>query len=84
MFDAAARAISAMVSCADRAEGRLLPPLQNIREVSFAVALATAKQARDDGLGVRESDERLAKLIREAMWEPRYYPYRLGRPDHSW
>jgi malate dehydrogenase (oxaloacetate-decarboxylating) len=84
MFDAAARAISAMVSSTDRKEGRLLPPLQNIREVSFAVALATAKQARDDGLGVRESDERLAKLIREAMWEPRYYPYRLGQPDQSW
>ena len=84
MFHAASRAISAMVSSAERAEGRLLPPLKDIREVSFAVALATAKQARDDGLGIRESDERLAALIRAAMWKPRYYPYRLGRPDHSW
>jgi malate dehydrogenase (oxaloacetate-decarboxylating) len=50
--------------------------LNDIRKVSYAVALAVARQAREDGLGILESDERLAGLIASAMWEPRYYPYR--------
>ncbi|MGB5106623.1 MAG: NAD-dependent malic enzyme [Candidatus Zixiibacteriota bacterium] len=76
MFYAATCAISDMVSRDLRAKGRLLPPLSNIREVSFAVALAVAKQAREDGIGMAVTDERLADLIRSAMWTPRYYPYR--------
>ena len=76
MFHAASCAISDTVSAEQRSEGMLLPPLNDIRKVSFAVALAVARQAREDGLGILESDERLAGLITSAMWEPRYYPYR--------
>jgi len=79
MFHAASAAVSGLVTDAQRRDGLLLPPLADIRNVSFAVAWAVAKQARDDGIGMMESDERLAELIRNAMWTPRYYPYRLRR-----
>jgi malate dehydrogenase (oxaloacetate-decarboxylating) len=76
MFHAASRAVSDMVTPELRAKGQLLPSLDNIRHVSFTVALAVAKQAREEGLGMIATDERLAELIRNAMWEPHYYPYR--------
>ncbi len=76
MFHAASVALSNMVSMQDLESGRLLPSLKNIREVSFVVALAVARQARDDAIGMHVSDERLESLIRDAMWVPRYYPYR--------
>lgn len=79
MFHAASCAISNMVSTSERESGQLLPPLSDIRSVSFEVAWAVAKQAREDGIGMVESDNRLADLIRAAMWEPRYYPYRSKR-----
>jgi len=76
MFHAASCALSSMVTPEQREKGMLLPSLEHIREVSFTVAMAVAKQARDEGFGIRESDERLEILIRAAMWEPHYYPYR--------
>jgi len=79
MFAAASRAVSEMVSASHMENGELLPPLSNVREVSFQVAYTVAKQARDEGIGLIASDERLAELIRSAMWIPRYYPYRYSR-----
>ncbi|HEY3293996.1 MAG TPA: NAD-dependent malic enzyme [bacterium] len=79
MFHAASCAISKMVSPEQRENGMLLPSLKHIRQVSFEVAMAVARQAREEGLGIRESDERLEHLIHAAMWEPHYYPYR-SRP----
>ncbi len=81
MFHAATCAISDMVTADQRAKGALLPPLKNTREVSFTVAMAVAKQAREDGLGMITSDEHLAELIRGAMWDPHYYPYRYTSMD---
>jgi len=81
MFHAASCAVSSMVTAEQRAKGMLLPELTNIRDVSFTVALAVAKQAREDGYGMIASDEHLAKLIRDAMWEPHYYPYRRVKLD---
>ena len=77
MFHAGSCAISDLVTAADRERGLLLPSLKDIRNVSFHVGLAVARRAREDGFGIYESDERLGLLLRHAMWEPRYYPYRL-------
>jgi malate dehydrogenase (oxaloacetate-decarboxylating) len=54
----------------------LLPDIKDIRKVSENVAIAVAQEARDSGLGVRLSDEKLSELIKNAMWQPRYLPYR--------
>ncbi len=79
MFQAASRAISEMVTPQQLQDGELLPPLADIRKVSFQVALAVAKQARAEGIGMQVPDDRLASLIYAAMWEPHYYPYRYAR-----
>jgi malate dehydrogenase (oxaloacetate-decarboxylating) len=78
MFTASAKALSAMITKADEEQGLLLPPMNNIREVSFQVALAVAKEARDAGLGRLLSDDELAALIRQAQWQPKFYSYRAG------
>jgi malate dehydrogenase (oxaloacetate-decarboxylating) len=79
MFAAASRAISDMVTASQMEDGELLPPLSNVREVSFQVAVAVARQARDEGIGLIASDDRLSQLVKSAMWVPRYYPYRYSK-----
>ena len=79
MFAAASRAISEMVTDSQRQDGYLLPSLNDVRGASYYVALAVAKQAREEGIGLLASDERLAELIKNAMWVPRYYPYRYSK-----
>lgn len=76
MFHAASTALSEMVTAEELERGQLLPSLSDIRKVSFTVAMAVAKQARSEGIGVQISDDRLAQLLTTAMWEPHYYPYR--------
>lgn len=80
MFMAASKALSDQVSEKDLKAGQMLPPIQDIREVSAQVALAVAKQARETGLGVRADDETLLKMIHNAMWTPKYLPYRYVKP----
>ena len=80
MFVAAAKALSDLVTDAERDQGRLLPAMENIREVSARVAAAVAVEARDAGLGRLLSDEELGQVIRAAQWEPRFVQYRSGTP----
>jgi len=78
MFLAASKALSAMVTPEQEAQGVLLPPMKDIREVSFTVAMAVAKEARDSGLGRLLDDKELEKVVRKAQWEPCFNPYRPG------
>ena len=78
MFFAASKAISNLVTEEQRAQGMLLPDMDNIREVSAQVALAVAIEARESGLGRRLSDDELRSVIQRAQWHPRYLPYRPG------
>jgi malate dehydrogenase (oxaloacetate-decarboxylating) len=74
MFLAASRAVSALAR-----DGRLLPDLEDIRDVSAHVAKAVACEARDAGLARRLSDEEYEHAVRRAQWQPRYYSLRAGR-----
>jgi len=56
----------------------MLPEMERIREVSAAVALAVAKEARDSGLGRLLDDAQLAKTIAKAQWDPHFVPYHPG------
>ncbi|MEI6666539.1 MAG: NAD-dependent malic enzyme [Acidobacteriota bacterium] len=80
MFFAGSRALSAMVTPAQEARGCLLPPMDDIRAVSREVAKAVAIEARDSGLGRLMDDDQIAEVVARAQWEPRYAPYRPGRP----
>ncbi len=79
MFTAASKALSGLVTPDQAERGYLLPETRDIRKVSFEVALAVAKEARDAGLGRLLDDEQLARVIRKAQWEPHFYPYRAGK-----
>ncbi|MGH7099281.1 MAG: NAD-dependent malic enzyme [Stellaceae bacterium] len=76
MFMAAARALAAASPARRDPEANLLPPITELRAISFRVALAVALQAEAEGLAAAPAGERLADVIRAKMWEPVYRPYR--------
>lgn len=78
MLLAASRAISAMVTPEQEAQGLMLPPMEDIRRASAEVAFAVARQAREEGLGRRVSDEDLRRVVEKAQWTPHFVPYRAG------
>jgi malate dehydrogenase (oxaloacetate-decarboxylating) len=80
MFFAASRALSAMVTPEQEQQGCLLPPMDDIRAVSRDVAKAVAIEARESGIGRLMDDQQIASVVSQAQWEPRYAPYRPGRP----
>lgn len=83
MFMAASEALSNLVSADDLKKNQMLPQIDKIRSVSAQVALAVAKEARESGLGVRSDDDRLLRMVTNAMWEPKYLPYRYVKPEAS-
>jgi malate dehydrogenase (oxaloacetate-decarboxylating) len=76
MFLEAARVIATMSPAKHDPQANLLPPLTEIRELSFHVAVAVAKRAQADGLADPMSDAELTNAIRAKMWEPVYARYR--------
>jgi malate dehydrogenase (oxaloacetate-decarboxylating) len=76
MFLAAARAIAAMSPARVDREANLLPPLIDLRKISFKVAIAVAAQAMSEGLAAPLTQEEIAAAVKQKMWEPVYAPYR--------
>ena len=79
MFLAAARTIAELSPAKRDPLANLLPPLIEIRDVSFRVAHAVAKQAVAEGLAEAMSDDAIAAAITGIMWEPVYAKYRRRR-----
>lgn len=76
MFVAASEALA---SCSPLVKGNsndLLPSLSEIRQVSYVIAVAVAKQAMDDGVAMQISDEKLDSRIKASFWKPEYREYR--------
>jgi malate dehydrogenase (oxaloacetate-decarboxylating) len=73
MFMAAARALASLSPAAKDRSGRLLPPVEQLRQVSVVVASAVARQAQSDGLAPPCADAELAQRIRAHVWEPVYH-----------
>uniref|UniRef100_UPI000364631A NAD-dependent malic enzyme n=1 Tax=Uliginosibacterium gangwonense TaxID=392736 RepID=UPI000364631A len=78
MFLAAARALAAMSPAKDDPQGKLLPPLNDMRKVSANIAVAVAKQARAEGLTEAYTDAQIDELIQAKVWAPTYRPYMRG------
>jgi len=76
MLLAAARALAEMSPSKRDPRANLLPPVTELRDVSYRVALAVALQAQSEGLAERTSREELEACIRLKMWAPMYRPYR--------
>ena len=53
-------------------EGRLLPPLQNLRSVAVEIALAVGLEAQRIGLAPLTTSESLREEIDRMYWTPHY------------
>lgn len=80
MFSAAARALAGDFDINADGPGRLLPPIEKLREVARSVARAVARKARDEGLCDAFDDDELNAMIDECSWSPAYRAY--TRKDH--
>ncbi len=76
MFMIAAKALADCSPAKDDPEANLLPPLDQVREVSFKVALAVAREAVKEKLADAYSEEQIISLVQKKMWEPAYLPYK--------
>ena len=82
MFMAAAKALAAMSPARNDTGSNLLPPVTALREVSIAVARATARQALKEGLTDFSEDE-IDAAIAGKMWSPKYLAYRRTKSRHD-
>ncbi|MDP5030610.1 MAG: NAD-dependent malic enzyme [Paraglaciecola sp.] len=57
-------------------KGALLPPLQDIAQLSKKIAFAVGKVAMAQGLALEVSDEILLERIEKHFWLPQYRPYK--------
>ena len=77
MFMAAAKALAELSPTLRDKSARLLPAVNELRAVSFVVALAVARQAQADGVAPASDPESLEASVRARVWEPTYPRYRL-------
>jgi malate dehydrogenase (oxaloacetate-decarboxylating) len=82
MFMAAAKALAGLSPARNDTGSNLLPPVTALREVSIAVARATAFQARKEGL-TDLAEDKIDAAIHGKMWSPKYLPYRRTRARHD-
>ena len=82
MFMAAAKSFAELSPARSSKSGRLLPPVSELRSVSFAVAKAVAIQAIKDGVAGDLDEQALESRICGNVWEPVYLPYR-SRPARN-
>lgn len=77
MLYVAAEALANFVSAEDHKQGKVFPPLNQIRNVSKSVAIAVIKQAMEEGQasqlhGVDVND--LDGFVQKKMYDPVYVP----------
>jgi malate dehydrogenase (oxaloacetate-decarboxylating)(NADP+) len=75
MFLAAARALAEMVSETDLKQGRIIPSLTRIREVSLSIATAVAEVSYQRGIATKPKPDNLSEHIKSMMYEPKYQKY---------
>ncbi len=75
MFYTAAKAVANMTTESMLAQGSVLPPLTEIREVSATIATAVAEYAWDEELATRPRPSDVLAYVRSQMYDPRYESY---------
>jgi len=75
MLVIAAQMLGEMVSQTDFNEGRLYPPLTNIREISLKIATAVAEYVFDNNLAQVPRPENIEQTIRARAYLPEYISY---------
>jgi len=72
MFLAAADTLASLVGPDRLSAGALYPRLGDLREVSRAIAIAVAEQARECGMAHLDADQDVTSRVEAAMWTPNY------------
>jgi malate dehydrogenase (oxaloacetate-decarboxylating) len=72
MFLAAAIELGRRAPVTDDPTEPLLPAVEDLPATATAIAIAVAKQAVQDGVAPKRSDEELEQLVAAARWTPRY------------
>lgn len=78
MFAAAARTLASLVPA-----GAIFPPLQDIRRLSAALAMAVAREAIAAGVAPPADDDTLRRRIADEIWEPEYLPFKAAASSGS-
>jgi malate dehydrogenase (oxaloacetate-decarboxylating) len=79
MFLLAARTLAAAVTDERFAEGGIYPPVDDLRRVTRAIAVAVAREAIEAGLAGVPHETDVEELVDAAMWWPEYVPYEPAR-----
>lgn len=74
MLLAAAKTLALCTTRARLATGSLYPSQQELRDISFHVACAVMREARDAGYGRLLADDEIERTARDGMWFPDYAP----------
>ncbi len=75
MFLGAAKTLASFVSQERLDLGAVFPDQSELREVSRAIACGVMREARDEHLGRRLTDDQIESLVEKSMWYPDYVPY---------
>ena len=76
MFMAAAKALAACSPALQHIENNLLPSFEDIRQVSYKIALAVGKEAIVSGFATLPKNTSLEELISNNVWTPKFIPYK--------
>lgn len=77
MFMVAAKALAACSPTLKDVSANLLPPLTDIREVSYQVAVAVAREVIAAGLASKPCAlDQVESAVRAKVWQPVYLPYK--------
>src|SRR5690606_7386956 len=74
MTNAASKALAHQVTDDECDAGMLFPSVSRLRAVSYAIAIAVARQALEEGVGDIRADD-IEAQVRAAMWNPEYPDY---------
>jgi malic enzyme len=74
IFFIAAKTLADCVTPERLETGAIYPKQDELREVSFKIACAVVRYARDHNIGRNIPDERVEDLVRKAVWHPAYVP----------
>jgi len=75
MFMVAGKAVAALSPALSDPKGKLLPPVDQLREVAVAVACAVARKAQLDGVAAITDEAGLKERVTAYMWQPSYRRY---------
>lgn len=76
MLMESSRALAACSPLASKGDGPLLPPLSDIQNVSYKIALAVAKKAVEQGVAPLRTEDQLLNCIERTFWKPEYLKYK--------